>query len=130
MYSYFYIIFAKNKLFMGKKLTDDELVIDGYKALYAAATPSADFELLINECKKYVDINGHTHYTETPLTKEECLERGWQKDIGYMDYELDEETYAKIVNDKIKEHNLKDFKAEAFKNTMYLGSGPAIKKNH
>lgn len=113
---------------MRKKLTDDELVIDGYKALYAAATPPADFEQLMNECKKYVDRNGHTHYTEAPLTKQECMERGWQKDIGYMDYELDEETFKEIVENKIKEHKLKGTKAQAFRNTMYLGSGPTFKK--
>jgi hypothetical protein len=113
---------------MKRKLTDDELVIDGYKALYAAATPPADFEVLMNECKKYIDKNGHSHYTEAPLTKRECMERGWQKDIGYMDYELNEETYASIVEAKIKEHKLKGIKAEAFKNTMYLGCGPKITK--
>lgn len=113
---------------MKKKLTDDELVMDGYKALYLAATPSVDFEQLINECKKYIDMDGKPHFTETPLTVEECTERGWKKDIGYMDYELDEDTYRQIVEDKIKEHKLKGFRAEAFKNTMYLGAGPAFKK--
>jgi hypothetical protein len=111
-----------------KKLTDNELVMDGYKALYAAATPSADFEKLVNECCKFVDRDGKTHITETPLTLEECMERGWQKDIGYMDYELDENTYREIIEAKIKEHKLKGYRAEAFKNTMYLGAGPAFKK--
>ena len=113
---------------MGKKLSDDELVIDGYKALYAAATPSADFEKLINECLRYVDKDGRTHFTDSPLTSNECRERGWQKDIGYMDYELDEETYKTIVENKVKEHKLTGFRAGAFRNTMYLGSGPAFKK--
>lgn len=113
---------------MAKKITDDELVIDGYKALYAAATPAADFEKLINECLKYIDRDGKVHYTETPLTANECKERGWQKDIGYMDYELDEDTYVSIVESKVTEHNLTGFRADAFRNTMYLGSGPAFKK--
>jgi hypothetical protein len=111
-----------------KKLTDNELVMDGYKALYAAATPPADFEKLINECCKFIDRDGKQHITEAPLTIEECAERGWQKDIGYMDYELDEDTYREIVESKIKEHKLTGFRAEAFKNTMYLGAGPAFKK--
>lgn len=109
-----------------KKLTDDELVLDGYKALYAAATPPADFEKLVNECRKYIDIDGKTHITETPLSSEECIERNWKKDIGYMDYVLDKELYHKIVEDKIKEHNLKGYKAQAFRNTMFLGSGPEM----
>lgn len=113
---------------MKKKLTDNELVMDGYKALYAAATPSADFEQLVNECCRYVDREGKTHITETPLTIEECAQRGWQKDIEYMNYELDEDTYREIIEAKIKEHKLTGFRAEAFKNTMYLGSGPAFKK--
>lgn len=118
----------QNRQNMAKKITDDELIKDGYKALYAAATPSADFEQLVNECLKYVDSEGKVHYTETPLTSIECKERGWQKDIGYMDYELDEETYTTIVENKIKEHKLKGLRAQAFRNTMYLGSGPAFKK--
>ena len=113
---------------MAKKITDDELVMDGYKALYAAATPPADFEKLMNECLKYVDKDGKVHYTETPLTPVECQQRGWQKDIGYMDYELDEEAYTSIVEEKIKEHKLKGMRAQAFRNTMYLGCGPAFKK--
>lgn len=113
---------------MAKKITDDELVIDGYKALYAAATPSADFEKLMNECLKYIDMEGKVHYTDSPLTSTECKEKGWQKDIGYMDYELDEETYTSIVEEKVKEHKLKGTRAQAFRNTMYLGCGPAFKK--
>lgn len=111
-----------------KKLTDDELVMDGYKALYAAATPSADFEKLINECLRYVDREGKTHYVEQPLTAQECAERDWRKDIQYMDYELDEEIYKDIVESKIKEHNLKGFRADGFRNTMYLGCGPCFKQ--
>lgn len=113
---------------MKRKLTDDELVIDGYKALYAAATPSADFEKLMNECLRYVDKTGAVHFTDIPLSKEECMQREWQKDIEYMNYELDVETYKKIIESKIEEHKLTGFKAEAFKNTMLLGCGPAFKK--
>ena len=115
---------------MKRKLTDDELVIDGYKALYAAATPSADFEKLMNECLRYVDKTGAVHFTDTPLSKEECMQREWQKDIEYMNYELDAETYKKIIESKIEEHKLTGFKAEAFKNTMLLGCGPAFKKEN
>lgn len=114
---------------MKKKITDEELVMDGYKALYAAATPSADFEKLVNECVKYIDKDGKPHYTEKPLTVQELQERGWQKDIEYMNYELDEETYKSIVEGKIKEHKLTGIRADAFRNTMYLGSGPSFKKN-
>jgi len=114
---------------MGQKITDDELVRDGYKALYAAATPPADFDKLVEECVKYIDMEGKPHYTETPLTIEECRERGWQKDIGYMDYELEEELYESIVESKIKEHKLRGLRAKAFRNTMYLGCGPKFKKD-
>ena len=114
---------------MAKKITDDELVTDGYRALYAAATPPADFLTLVNECKKYIDQDGKVHYTDNPLTPEECKERGWQKDIGYMDYELEEELYIAIVENKVKEHKLKGMRANAFRNTMYLGCGPKFKKD-
>ena len=111
-----------------KKLTDEELVMDGYQALYAAATPSADFKKLVSECVRFIDKDGKVHYTSEPLNSDECLSRGWKKDIEYMNYELDEEIYKEIVESKIKEHNLKGFKAEAFRNTMYLGSGPTFSK--
>ena len=113
---------------MAKRITDDELIIDGYRALYAAATPPADFLTLVNECKKYIDSDGKPHETDTPLTIEECKARGWQRDIGYMDNELEEELYTAIVEDKIKELKLKGLRAQAFRNTMYLGSGPKFKK--
>ena len=115
---------------MGKKITDDELVLEGYKALYAAATPPADFEKLVNECLKYVDKYGKVHYTEKPLTSVECMEKEWRKDIGYMDYELEEETYRNIVESIIKKYKLNKFKSDAFRNTMYLGSGPCFKKKN
>lgn len=113
---------------VSKKLTDDELVMDGYQALYEAATPSADFKKLVENCVRFIDNDGKIHYTEQPLTSEECKNRGWKKDIEYLNYELDEDVYKNIVESKIKEHNLKGYKAEAFRNTMYLGSGPSFKK--
>jgi hypothetical protein len=112
-----------------KKLTDDELVLDGYKALYAAATPSVDFEELVNNCLRYVDRSGKTHYTEKPLSIDECREKEWRKDIEYMNYELEEDKYVKIIEDKIKEHKLTGIRAKAFRNKMFLGAGPAFKKN-
>ena len=57
---------------MAKKISDNDLVMDGYKALFAAATPSADFEELVNNCLRYVDKEGKTHFTDKPLTTEEC----------------------------------------------------------
>jgi hypothetical protein len=112
-----------------KKLTDDELVMDGYQALYTAATPPADFKKLVDECVRFIDKDGKVHFTETPLSSAECIDRGWQKDIEYMNYELDEEIYKNIVESKIKEHKLTGIRAQAFRNTMYLGSGPTFKKN-
>lgn len=114
---------------MGSKITDDELVMEGYKALYAAATPSADFEELVNNCTRFVDDGGKVHITDKPLTKEECISRGWHKDIEYMNYELAADTYYSIINSIVEKYNLKGFRAEAFKNTMLLGSGPNISKN-
>ena len=114
---------------MAKKLTDDELVMDGYKALYAAATPPADFEKLVKECRRYIDRDGKPHIMPEPLTLEELQEREWRKDIEYMNYELDKDTYVNIVESKIKEHKLKNMKAQAFRNTMYLGCGPAFKED-
>lgn len=111
-----------------KKLTDEELVMDGYQALYAAATPSADFKKLVDECVRFIDMDGKIHFTDTPLSSDECRERGWRKDIEYMNYELNEDVYKNIVESKIKEHKLKGYKAQAFRNTMYLGSGPTFSK--
>lgn len=111
---------------MAKKISDNDLVMDGYKALFAAATPSADFEDLVNNCLRYVDSDGNTHFSETPLTMEECMAKGWMKDIEYMNYSLSSKEYERIVEEKIKEHKLKGTRAEAFRTTMYLGSGPNI----
>jgi hypothetical protein len=111
------------------KITDEELMMDGFQALYKAATPSADFKELLEQCKRYIDSECKIHFTETPLSNDEMKIRGWRKDIEYTNYVLDEETYARIVESKISEHNLSGQKAEAFKNTMYLGCGPTIITN-
>ena len=116
----------KNKQITMVKLTDEEIVKDGFKALYAAASPSADYDKLISECVKYIDKDSITHITEKPLTDEECQERGWYKDIGYLDYELEETKYLQIIEDKIKEHNLDEYKALLFKNTMIHTHGPKM----
>lgn len=109
-------------------ISDDELVKDGYRALYKAATPSADFDKLVEECTRYIDKDGKPHFTDKPLSIVELQALNWKRDICYMDYSLDEETYHKIVEDKVKEHKLKGVRAQAFRNTMYLGCGPAFAK--
>ena len=81
---------------------------------------------MINNCRKYIDYECFVHFTEKPLTNKECEERGWRKDINYMDYTISLEMFNAIIENKILTHKLEPTKAEAFRNSMQFGCGPRI----
>jgi len=79
-----------------------------YRQLYAHATPPANFDKLVEEAT----IN----------------DRG-QKEIPFMDYEIDEETMDKIIEDTMKAYKIKGkILKNRFKTTIYLGCLPKTKR--
>lgn len=111
-------------------MTESEKILyDVYKTLYMCSTPSADYDELFTNGKKYIDSKCVIHTTEKPLTQEECLEKGWLKYINYMDYSISQGLYIAIVENIIAKYNLNAEKSELFKNTVNNGHGPCIDTN-
>lgn len=82
----------------------DELILDTYRKLYYHA--GAYFDELVENA----EIN----------------EQG-KKEIPFMDYELEEETFEKILNEQIKKFKVPKRMQKAFKTTIYLGCSPKTK---
>lgn len=79
-----------------------------YRQLYAHATPPANFDKLVEEAA----INEHG-----------------QKVIPFMDYEIDEETMDKIIEDTMKAYKIKGkILKNRFRTTIYLGCSPKTKR--
>lgn len=107
-----------------KRLRD--ILFKIYGALYKAATPSADFNELLENAPWCTYENGV--YVEHPesrlMSKDECVKRGWQKKIDYENYVLDSDEYDKIVTKILKRHKLSDADRQALRIQAYLGCGP------
>lgn len=78
-----------------------------YRLLYKHSTPPADFDQLL-ENSPTNDLG--------------------QKDIGFMSYKIDKDTYSEIVDKVIKKHNFTGVKKEQFKFTIAMGCSPKFKQ--
>jgi hypothetical protein len=85
----------------------DKALMHCYRELYANATPSASFD----ELMKNATVN----------------DRG-QKEIQFMDYEIEESIFDEIIADTIKVYKIKPGIKVAFRNTMLFGCSPKFKK--
>lgn len=102
-----------------------EIILETYRMLYKEATPSADFDELVENCTTYVDM--HTYEIVSSgekLTTEELVRRGWQRKIPYEEYFLDDTRYREIVDGQAKKYKLKAMWLNGFNFEMYLGCGP------
>ena len=79
-----------------------------YRELFANATPSASFDELLK--------NATTN------------DRG-QKEIPFLDYEIEESKFDEIIDDTIKVYKIKGaILKQSFKNTILFGCSPKFKK--
>jgi len=86
----------------------DKALMHCYRELFANATPSASFDELL----KNATIN----------------ERG-QKEIPFLDYEIEESKFDEIIDDTIKVYKIKgSILKQSFKNTILFGCSPKFKK--
>lgn len=85
------------------KSKEEKALFDCYARLYKEATPSADF----NELVENAWVN----------------ERN-QKVIPFDDYRISEKRMLEIIDETFKEHKLKKHLYERFVNTVYLGCSP------
>jgi hypothetical protein len=87
---------------------EEAAMMECYRRLYKASTPSADFDQLVEEA---------------PVN-----EQG-RKVIDFMAYEIDEPEYTQILEDVIKEFKIKPkYRAKALSMSILLGCSPKFKK--
>ena len=86
----------------------DLAIMHCYRELFANSTPAASFDELL----KNSTIN----------------ERG-QREIPFMDYEIEESKFDEIMADTIKVYKIKgSILKQSFKNTILFGCSPKFKK--
>ena len=92
---------------MTTKPNEEAAVLECYRRLYKAATPSVNFDELM--AKAYVDEYGMKH-------------------IPYNDYEIEDEYMVQIIEDVIKEYKVKTkLRQQAFRVAIHLGASPKTK---
>jgi hypothetical protein len=86
----------------------DSVYLNVYRRCYAAATPPADFDKLVEEAP--VDELG-------------------QKVIDYNAYVIDEDEFISIMEDEFKKAKLKPYQKAGIRIGLYLGPLPIFKKH-
>jgi len=86
---------------------DKEILFEIYRQMYRAATPSADFDKLIEEAE---------------------INEWGQKVIRYMDYEIDNNTYEDIIKNVLKSYRVPVYRRKMFITSVALGCSPKTKQ--
>tara|TARA_R110000764_G_scaffold71405_2_gene147156 strand:+ start:993 stop:1271 length:279 start_codon:yes stop_codon:yes gene_type:complete len=84
---------------------EEKAIDECYRRLYKAATPSADFDLLV----------------ENATIDDMC------KHIPFLDYELEEDKFESIIEDVIKEFKISSMRKGPFRVSIMLGCSPKFK---
>lgn len=103
-----------------------EIILETYKLLFAASTPSVDFDELCKNCK-YEDYDGKQVETSGYLTDEELHTMHLKRSIPFMDYEIEKEKAEQIVCEQVKKYKLNKFDANCFRANIWLGCSPKFK---
>lgn len=86
----------------------DKALMHCYRELFANATPPASFDELL---------------------KNSTVNEIGQREIPFMDYEIEESVFAEIVEDTTKLYKIKHkILKQSFKNTVLMGCSPKFKK--
>tara|TARA_B110000090_G_C13282107_1_gene408444 strand:- start:304 stop:600 length:297 start_codon:yes stop_codon:yes gene_type:complete len=88
---------------------EEKAINECYRRLFKAATPSADFDLLVENAT--IDDNGLKH-------------------IPFLEYELEEDKFESIITDVIKEFKIKPTHKNPFRVTIMLGCSPKTKQKY
>tara|TARA_R110000868_G_scaffold101455_1_gene279341 strand:- start:41 stop:313 length:273 start_codon:yes stop_codon:yes gene_type:complete len=86
----------------------DKAILECYRLLYFNATPSANFDLLVENA---------------------LLNSQGQKVINYDLYEIEQDIFDKIIIDVIKKHKIKKGYRGMFERTILFGCSPKFKKD-
>lgn len=90
-----------------KESKEQKIIWQIYRELYRASTPSADFDLLVENAE---------------------INKLGQKVILFNDYEISLEDYNEIVERNLKGQRLTKLKKQAIRNSCMLGCSPKFKK--
>ena len=87
----------------------DKAIMHCYRELFANATPPASFDELL---------------------KNSTVNEQGQREIPFMDYEIEESKFDEIMADTIKVYKIKgSILKQSFKNTILMGCSPKFKKS-
>jgi hypothetical protein len=86
----------------------DKILNYCYTELYKNSTPKANFSELVKNAK---------------------LNKFGQKDIPFMDYEIEQDKMSKIIEQTVKKFKLEPYYAKSLRFKIYLGCSPKIKLN-
>jgi hypothetical protein len=78
-----------------------------YTELYKQSTPSADFQELIDNA---------------------TINESGQKEIPFLNYEIEEEVCDNIIDSVIKKYKFKNWEAKSFRTSIILGCSPKFTK--
>ena len=82
---------------------EEKIIMDIYRALYKASTPSADFDELMENA---------------------ALDDSGRKLIPYNDYLISIDTYDEIISSMLKDKRLTKLNKAAIRSTIHLGCSP------
>jgi len=85
------------------KTKEDKVLYEIYKRLFAASTPTGDFDELVANAR--IDDEGKRH-------------------IPFMDYEIDDDVMDNIIETVLKENRIRKKERSKYKTTIYLGCSP------
>lgn len=88
---------------MRKEERNNKLMMECYTEIYAVSNPPADFQELMDNA---------------PIN-----DRG-QKEIPFMDHEIEYNDYLKIVNKLVEKYKLSRIEKRQFKTSVALGCSP------
>ena len=85
----------------------DSAMHECYVELFKNANPPADFDKLVEDA--HVNEYG-------------------QKEIPFLDYEIDEKLMMRIIQSILKKYKIESYQRQQFKNAIFLGCSPKTKK--
>ncbi len=105
----------------------DKILREIYVELYKNASPSADFEELMEKAPWVENING-INILHEDVSEEEAKAKKYKKFIDFNSYYLEKSEYDRIIREIYDKYNLNKHDREVLNFNAYLGCGPSTKK--
>lgn len=86
---------------------EENAILDCYREIYKNSTPIGSFDELV---------------------KNATINEFGQKEIPFMDYEIEEEIMIEIIDTIMKQYKIEPHRRDRFRTTILLGCSPKFKK--